>query len=1213
MAWIYKTTMADILDGGSSIDVDPHGLRQSDPVRTLLPSPLASIVSLTTRSSSIYLRVGTFIGGLALDGARITTLTGLEVGRSMVEGILLRAGRDVASRSNGQLGKLEAENALERSIIYLHSAFTKASFVASTGFGVSSAALLSMSSLSMHLLYALDSILGSTESSRAIASIITLIRREFRNPETGARGECVGVADLLIGISGLALVQGWCRNRTEKLIRESCTEETVWDVVVLDNGRRADVVAVSSKDQSNDMEIEAEGREGSDDLWNKHRATSFVSTTGGQEVIQAIEHVDDSSSEPSSSVESPDQEVGDFWPEKDFPRRLMAQLPPNAEVSVTTSTRTTKTVTVEILGAEPPDLSPPPGAIIIEESSHHRSAVNAEAKLGASLTDTTLDAHSPRYRVVYQTTQNKSRRASTGGEEDADFEWSEPASSRGAGDIMPMVHESPFPTIGNSERTRDTASKGMQTGHRRTPPGSPLAKTRKPTGFHSDTFGGKGLGLKPRSNTANQKRPRKPMSSSSSHNASNEAEKKKTSKRKSSIPKLPHKATSEKTEKMKTLKRAFKKGASNTALGNLWGKDSVPDTVRNTRKGKEQRPPWGSNQGQFLNKSLIGSSLPTPQWRSSLVASKDLPGSPQRDNPNYFSSSDLGQKQDVPRSSSRASYYSIHERRRDSVISQTDTYSIQPVEQLRPGSPSHLGSHAKSSASLLRARSAKDITVNATELPATSSPKNHRRSKSYAPSIYTLRTNDSETSLVLANPCPKSAFDDRSAIMSLNRSGYVPNLFPLSHFVHNVTRFMRFASASYGSDFLRLMGITSQKVDPDDVDTLRHPEQHYSFARHAGLPASTILLSSHFDSQGGSNSTGETDTGIPMVHFVSLDHSSKAVVLTCRGTLGFEDVLTDLSCEYDDIVWRHRTYKVHKGMHASARKLLEGGGGKVMATIRVALEQYPEYGLILCGHSLGAGVTAILSILLSEPDMTGSSGSAFVTTPSPSEAPLLMGSTSNQQKHNKTTPLRRFWLPGGRPIHVYAYGPPGTVSSSLRVATRGLITTIINGQDLVPHLSLGVLHDLQGVALAFKTDTSGAKSEVRKRFWAGLTAGLAGELFGQPCGHIGEESDDWALSALKSLRVNMLSTKLMPPGEVFVIESMPVLQRDAFTPGGQATADGYPKLGRPATRAVLKLVRDVDGRFGEVRFGGSMLGDHSPGRYERSLSALGKGVLGDEG
>lgn len=83
---------------------------------TLLPRPVASLVSLVTQSTSLSLRLGTFFGGVALDGARVTTLTGLELGRAVVEGILTRAGKDVALRSGDEHGRAEAEGLLERSV-----------------------------------------------------------------------------------------------------------------------------------------------------------------------------------------------------------------------------------------------------------------------------------------------------------------------------------------------------------------------------------------------------------------------------------------------------------------------------------------------------------------------------------------------------------------------------------------------------------------------------------------------------------------------------------------------------------------------------------------------------------------------------------------------------------------------------------------------------------------------------------------------------------------------------------------------------------------------------------------------------------------------------------------------------------------------------------------------------------------------------------------
>jgi hypothetical protein len=407
------------------------------------------------------------------------------------------------------------------------------------------------------------------------------------------------------------------------------------------------------------------------------------------------------------------------------------------------------------------------------------------------------------------------------------------------------------------------------------------------------------------------------------------------------------------------------------------------------------------------------------------------------------------------------------------------------------------------------------------------------------------------------------------------------------------------------------MGLATSSINntnsTKEINTSHHHE-HHSFSSHTQLPPDTILLSSFVDPEGGTDSTGHTGTGVPMVHFVTLDHDSKAVVLTCRGTLGFEDVLTDMTCDYDDLIYNGTSYKVHMGIHSSARRLLSS---RVFFTIKAALEEFPDYGLVLCGHSLGGGVTALLAIMISESSPTGTS---FITTSSPSyEQPQLLDSTS--ELPSNFAPQQQVSLPSGRPIHVYAYGPPATISPSLRLATRGLITTIVNGQDLVPHLSLGVLHDLQAVALAFKTDDSGAKGEVRKRVWQGLRGTLQDKWYQNGFGSTQQKDDDdeWAHSALKTLRASMLSAKLLPPGEVFVVESMPVLRRDAFaqsSEGIKAAAAVGGALGRPATRSVLRYVRDVEGRFSELRFGGSTLLDHNPGRYEASLGALRRGLLG---
>ena len=1131
---------------------------------TLLPAPIASVVSLVTRSGSLYLRLGTFIGGLALDGARVTTLTGLELSRAIIEGILSRAGRDMSNRASGELGKAEAEGILERSIATLHSTITNISFAASTGFHFSAAALNSATDISQQLLATLDSILGSTDSSRAIASITTLIRREFQNPATGQEGEKVGVADLLLGICGLALLQKWCRKITEEECREKKYEEVVWDVVILNDGRRADVVGDS--------------RPNNDRALVRADSLSFV-TTNGDHVVQTIER-------EGKGYE----DLEDDMPEINLKQRIMQSLPADASVSITTETTTTKTITVEITGTQPPDLSPPPGVEILEENAHHTGDVDLDGEVLTN--EQKIGLLIPRYRVVYRIIRNRLRGTNIeakGAIEDAEEAVQSDEDMIDAPSVV-VKKSSGFIV---SPSSSPTTEEGPEIPTKNSPV-HPRARRRISGAVDLGKASGGSVIPVLKENVANQKRSRKPMSSASSISGSDNPPPKKLAITKSppmkkSKPERPPPVST--SEKKGSFRDALKKG-SGTTLSSLWNKDS---TAESSGKAGPSKPPWG------VANPTPKSHLPVPQRNSSIIPARDAPRAPQRGNPNYFSSRDLGMMQpsDIPRSPSRASYYSIHERRRDSVVSQTDTYSIHSADT-RPGSPTAFRTHLKAQSSLLRARSEKNIVK---QQPPSSPPLNHRRSKSHVPSIYTLNTNNSTTSLVLANQPRRSAFADSETLETLTRTGFVDGLFPQHHIVRNITRFVRFASASYGASFLRIMGITTSKTPAvKEIDT-KHHHEHHSFSTHTQLPPDTILLSSFVDPQGGTDSSGNTNTGIPMVHFVSLDHESKAVVLTCRGTLGFEDVLTDMTCDYDELSYRGKAYKVHKGIHASARRLLDGAGGRVMATIATSLEEFPDYGLVMCGHSLGGGVTSLLAIMISEPSSDAAS-SAFFTSSNPRSPQLLI---TNSENDPGNAPPSQVLLPPGRPIHVYAYGPPATLSPSLRLATRGLITTIINGQDLVPYLSLGVLHDLQAIALAFKTDDSGAKGEVRNRVWAGITGTFADKWYSnRPPGIENEEDDQWAYSALKALRASMLSAKLLPPGEVFIVETMPVLQRDAFLKDGEVEKG----LGRPATRSVVKYIRDVEKRFGEVRFGGSMLLDHSPGRYEANLGALGRGVLG---
>ncbi|KAI9622634.1 hypothetical protein KEM48_007123 [Puccinia striiformis f. sp. tritici PST-130] len=203
--------------------------------------------------------------------------------------------------------------------------------------------------------------------------------------------------------------------------------------------------------------------------------------------------------------------------------------------------------------------------------------------------------------------------------------------------------------------------------------------------------------------------------------------------------------------------------------------------------------------------------------------------------------------------------------------------------------------------------------------------------------------------------------------------------FPPQSLVKNLGRFMRYSSAAYGQQFLRIMGIGVDSFNYPN--TKKHSANDHAFASHVGLTVDQILLSSFTEP----NPVLGNEVLSPLVHYVSIDHDSKAIVLTCRGTLGLSDILVDLTCEYEPM-------------------------------------------------------------------------------------PLMY----------QVCDLLPFRFPPGRPIHSYTYGTPAVASLDLSEYTKGLVTTVCNGIDIVPTLSLGVLHDLKSIAISLHEEESVAIDIVKR-------------------------------------------------------------------------------------------------------------------------------------
>ncbi|KAJ4865325.1 lipase (class 3) domain-containing protein [Trichoderma breve] len=991
---------------------------------TLLPSPVAQAVSLAARSTSLAIRIGSVVSNASLDAARLTTLGGLEL----------------------------AQTVLERSLENLHYAVTQAVFWTSVSFRLTGTTISTASAGSQLLLSSLDQLFGSTDSSRAVASIITLVRREFENPATGLQGERVGVIDLTLALSTLAYLQRACRKTAQEERRRQSYEEIIWDVVVLEDGDRVDV----------DEKV-------------------FSEIRGG---YNAQEKDDIPSSLPSSPWTGAEDDEAVVSRLKS---QIIASLSPDTTVSVSNSVSSVQTITVDVHGPRLLSLPTPPGAEIVETKS-----ITKGSHLSYSSSDQHDQSSASSYRVVYKIHRNKKGTSSFRGDEDYKDE---------AVEVI---------TDNQSCSSEETLAPGTPTITIPDDPSPPASPTMLP----SSAFA---LQSRPSSSTETKRRHK-----TQSHEFSK-----------------PTKSSSRKHNSDSAKAIASRSAVSSKEPIYLEDLEAMANQ-------KRQRTPVHSSKSHDSHKKRKGEAV---------VSSR---------------SSD---KKTGLRHVLRGSGPSI------STIWSKDSGSMEYISgQEKP--KLHIKSPHRDSAKELRAGSPTSDLVPRSPTEHHSvylAPPGHRRNRSYATSIYSVGTNDSQSSLMLSSYYQKSSYNTADALHALRQEGFVDGTFPEGHLLPNITRYMRFSSACYGSNFLRLTGVTNETPKLGVWDGVHNDVRH--FVHHTESQSDNILLASFVDPNGGSDATGATGSGVPLVHYISLDHAAKAVVLACRGTLGFEDVLADLTCDYDRLVWRGKGYRVHKGIHASARRLLYGGDGRVLLTLKEALREFPDYGLVLCGHSLGAGVTSLLGIML----------------PPPNEALVNV----------KLSDIRP---PSGRRIHVYAYGPPAVMSSSLRKITRGLITTVVHGNDLVPHLSLGLLHDFQGVALAFKHDENNTKSEIRQRIWNTLQDNVSERWYSyrsaSKVASSGGVSDEerWMLPALENMRTSMKGKKLLPPGEVFTIETQRVLRRDAFLLLDEE------HIGRPAQRIVLKYVKDVEGRFGELRFGTSMLTDHSPAKYEDALNKLRVGV-----
>uniref|UniRef100_A0A8C4QIP8 Diacylglycerol lipase-beta n=1 Tax=Eptatretus burgeri TaxID=7764 RepID=A0A8C4QIP8_EPTBU len=210
--------------------------------------------------------------------------------------------------------------------------------------------------------------------------------------------------------------------------------------------------------------------------------------------------------------------------------------------------------------------------------------------------------------------------------------------------------------------------------------------------------------------------------------------------------------------------------------------------------------------------------------------------------------------------------------------------------------------------------------------------------------------------------------------------------------------------------------------------------------------------------------------------FVALDHRKKSLIVAIRGTLSLRDLLTDLSAECEKLQVENveGDCYAHKGMVQAAgyifHKLVKEG------ILNDAFQIAADYNLVITGHSLGAGVAALLATLLH---------------------PLYPN------------------------LCCYAFAPPsGLVSRSLAEYGNRFIVSLVVGKDLVPRLSLSSMEDLKQKIVEIIARSSRPKYQI-------LFRGFCYEIFGS-CGVEYDESPIHHSSLLQPLLAHQDSSEDQP-------------------------------------------------------------------------------------